>query len=431
MTLLLAAALQDAPLDLFRKRIGAAKTIHEKALAIRDLGDARDPAAVPALARYLAPQGGDGNVLLVTTAADALAKLRGSVAASRALAGAADALRRHPYLHARLTEAVARVGHESGLALFDEALRGPDPAPAVRSIAAFPASVAVEALLVEGRKVERKGGEGADRFREELVKALQKLTGEKYPSLAEFELWWKKRGPSFRTEAEAREKAAPPPPAGAPLGPVLIVELGFREGGGASTANTGAASGTASLGGIGWSGRVPVAGGPSAGEWTRDGVVELPAIENLKGLASFTISGWVLRKESKEDVRLAGWPGAELLLKPDGRLQLGEASTAPGQVPLEDAKGTDPDKAWRFFAATADASGVKFYVGTRDDNAKLVGSGPRGTSTARPGPLRLGAGRGFRGLIDEVRVHGSAVDGSGALGAEAVVRVQGRPAPAP
>lgn len=429
--LLLAALAQDAakPLDLFRQRIAAAKTLQEKAHAIRALGDVRDPACVPALAKYLAPQNADCNALLPTAAVEALGRFRGSVAASRALVAAAGSLRRHPYLHARIVEAVARVGHEAGLALFDEALQGAEAAGAVRAIAAFPAAVAVEALLVEGRKIERRSGEEVDRLRGELLKGLQRATGEKYPSLAEFELWWKKRGPAFRLEAAAREKADPP--ARRPPGPLLLVELLFREGMGSTTLNSGASAGlypAALLPGPLWTGQTPVNAGPGALEWGRDAAaVELggPAgMENLKGLKSFTISGWLRRTEMKEDARLVSWlgkEGVELVLRADGRLQLGvnqpaDPGGAGGQIPL-----ADPTAAWSFFAVTYDGDRARFQVGSGNDDAREVASTPcaRGTSGTRIAPLRIG-GRGFRGMLDEIRIHG------GALTAEEVVGVQNR-----
>ncbi len=447
--LLLAVLAQDAakPLDLFRQRIAAAKSLQEKALAIRELGEARPPEAVPAIARYLAPQAGDCNVLLASTAVEALAKFRGSVAASRALVGAAEALRRHPYLHARIVEALGRVGHETGLALFDEALKGPDAAAAVRAIASFPPSVAVEALLVEGRKLERRSGEEVDRLRGELLKGLQRLTGEKYPSLAEFELWWRKRGPAFRLEAAAREKTERPE--ARPPGPLLLVELSFREGMGSTTLNSGASAGlypSALLPGPLWTGQAPINAGPGALEWGKDGAaaVELgggAGMENLKGLKSFTISGWLRRTEAKEDARLVSWLGKEgvdLLLRADGRLLLGvnqpaEQSTLaspPGLVPLADPKAADPNAAWRFVAvsydATSSADHVKFYAGSWNDDAKRVGAtaSARGPSGTRVAPLRIG-GRGFRGVLDEIRIHG------GALPAEELVKLQNREAPAP
>lgn len=467
---------QDA-LETFKQRIAAAKSVHEKAAALRALGDAqpRDPAAVPALARYLNPQGGDCHGLLPTTAAEALGNFRGSVAAARVLTAAAEACRKNPYLFARYVDALSRVGHEAGFALFEEALRGPGAAAAIKTIATFPASVAVEALLVEGRKLDRKQGDDVAKVREEIVKGLQKLSGEKYPSLAEFELWWKKRGPAFRVEAEAREKAAAS--GRAPALP-LLVELCFREGQGMSTANSGAAShlSPSALLGNGapaWTAQAPINAGPGALEWSKEGgaqAVELPLGDTLKNLKSFTISGWILRTDPREDPaagqKILGWighsksgEGVDLAARSDGRLQLGinqpaeqsTLATPPGQLRVLDAKAKDPGQAaldaWRFFAvtydSTASADHVKFYVGGWNDDAKLVGKstssrGPVGAKTApaltmgnASGPLRAGGQRAFRGVLDEIRIHGSAVDGGGALNAEAVLRTQNRQTPAP
>ena len=471
MLILMALAQERGAIDLFKQRVAAAKSVHEKAAAIRELGRARDPGAVPALARFLAPQPSDCNCLLPVAAAEALGGLRGSVGAARALAGAAEASRKNAYLYSRFVEALARVGHESGLALFEEALKGPEAPSAVKAIAAFPPAVAVEALLVEARKLDRKGGEGADRLREELIKGLQKVSGEKYPTFAEFELWWKKRGPTFRSEN--REAPASPAPSA-----TLLVELAFRENGGMSTANTGASAALypscpLGNGAPAWTGRAPINAGPSALEWAREGgtqAVELGAggLENLKGLKSFTLSGWMLRTESKEDggagQRVLTWlglsktgEGVELTARADGRLQIGinqpaEASTLatpPGLIPVLDAKAKDPGQAaldaWRFFAVTYDSTAaadqVKFYVGGWNQDARRVGAstsarGPAGAKIApcltignAAGPARAGGGRAFRGALDEIRIHGSAVDGSGALGLEAVVRTQNRETP--
>ena len=37
----------------------------------------------------------------------------------------------------------------------------------------------------------------------------------------------------------------------------------------------------------------------------------------------------------------------------------------------------------------------------------------------------------FHGIIDEVRIFGSTIDGSGALGLEEIIKVQNRELPAP
>src|SRR3982750_2429646 len=100
---LAAAALLGGPQDDSRKavedfkaKVKDAKTLQEKALAIRALGDAdpRDGAAAAAIARYLLPGGNDPCCLLPATAADALAKFRGNGAASKALVAALPAYRK-------------------------------------------------------------------------------------------------------------------------------------------------------------------------------------------------------------------------------------------------------------------------------------------------------------------------------------------------
>ena len=198
--------------------------------------------------------------------------------------------------------------------------------------------------------------------------------------------------------------------------------------------------------------------------------VELPLGETLKNLKSFTISGWILRSDPREEPaagqRVATWlglsktgEGVDLVARSDGRLQLGinqpaeqsTLATPPGQLRVVDAKAKDAGQAaldaWRFFAVTYDSTAaadhVKFYVGGWNDDAQLVGKstsarGPVGAKTSpaltlgnAAGPSRAGGLRAFRGVLDELRIHGSAVDGSGALNPEAVLRTQNRQAPTP
>src|SRR4026209_2458048 len=99
----------------FKARIKDAKSVHEKARAIRALGDAepRDAGAATAIARYLSPVPGDLCYLLPVTAADALGKFTGCAAASRALVASAGAYRKLPYVSTRIHAAIGRVGHES------------------------------------------------------------------------------------------------------------------------------------------------------------------------------------------------------------------------------------------------------------------------------------------------------------------------------
>ncbi len=150
--------------------------------------------------------------------------------------------------------------------------------------------------------------------------------------------------------------------------------------------------------------------------------------------------------------------GVELVLRGDGSLQLGigqwaDASMAqskPAVIPLYDTKatnaGTEQYEKWRFFAVTYDSGPakdhVKFYVGTRNADAKLINAADynRGPSGAKISP-QLSVGnvpplirpmapeRTYRGILDEIRIYGSTLDGSGALPLEELIKIQNRVVP--
>jgi hypothetical protein len=90
------------------------------------------------------------------------------------------------------------------------------------------------------------------------------------------------------------------------------------------------------------------------------------------------------------------------------------------------------------YDATADANHVRFYFGNPNspaapDAAITYARGPVGEML---GPLAIGhfnkttrggnADRMFRGMLDEIRIHGSKLDGSGALALEEIRRLQRR-----
>src|SRR5436190_21989707 len=77
-------------LEDFKAKMKDAKSLPEKALALRALGDVepREACTAGAIARYLAAGSGDLTYLLPVTAADALGKFRGCAAASKALVAA-------------------------------------------------------------------------------------------------------------------------------------------------------------------------------------------------------------------------------------------------------------------------------------------------------------------------------------------------------
>jgi hypothetical protein len=150
--------------------------------------------------------------------------------------------------------------------------------------------------------------------------------------------------------------------------------------------------------------------------------------------------------------------GVELVYRTDGSLQLGigqwaDASPArskPEQIPVFDSKVKDAYAEyyakWRFFAVTYDSSiasnHAKFYIGTRAADAKLVNAADynRGPSGSKISPqLTIGnvtpqirpmaPERSFRGLLDEIRIYGSTLDGSGALPLEDLIKIQNRIVP--
>jgi hypothetical protein len=468
--------------DDFKAKIKDARTISEKALAIRALGDVepRDGAAATAIARYLSPTAGDISYLLPVTAADALGKFRGSAAASKALVASAAIYRKMPCVLGRVQAAIGRVGHESAIGLFEEALRGSDAdsaVAAVRIIATFPTPLALETIFREHDVLEKSKPATFDRVQKEMIRVLQGISGEKYPSMKEFSVWWQRRSASFRE----RERG-PIPPSTGPLPPVLLVELLFRENMGSSTANTGVSGGMypqATLSGAKWTGTCALNGGPAALEWDKAGGTQAADIggagfEHLRQLQSFTITAWVLCTDGREGAagkeagagsRILSWlapgrtgEGVELVRRADGSLQLGinqpaDASTArtpSSQVPVVDAKAKDVGEAntaaWRFFAVTYDpglaAGHVKYYVGTWQADAALVSTHDcnRGPAGSKPAPqLTIGhvpsmirpvsPERAFRGVIDEVRIFGSAADGAGALGLPEIRRIQNREVP--
>src|SRR5262245_60981460 len=145
--------------DEFDKKIKECKTIPEKALAIVNFGEVepKDKCMVPPVAKFLGATGADINFQLVTSAAEALGRFRGIPQAAAVLGGALAGYKKNPYVAAKITAAIGKVGHESSLLMFDEALKGKDPDAAVRAIQAigdFPAAVSVDALFKEDGRIE-------------------------------------------------------------------------------------------------------------------------------------------------------------------------------------------------------------------------------------------------------------------------------------
>ncbi len=488
-------------IEEFVAKMKDSKTIQEKALAIQMFGELqpKDKSMVAPVARYLAPGPTDINYILPVMAAEALSKYRGMANASQAMMGVLPAYKKIPYVYNKILLAIGKVGHESAFVLFDEALRGKDAnaaVAAIESISEMPPGIAIDKLFSEAERVmkamEKVSAEAKpfyDKLLPEILKAIKKVCGQPYPTLAELQLWYKKRGQAWREEATAKEKEkASKPTEGFKPGipPPLLVEFLFKENGGDSPANSGTSCGYFPTGSItkgkpGWSTAVPTNGGPSSLDWgaaPTPGAVDMgggPGVEHLKGLKSFTITGWVNCKTDKEAPgdklvpagnRLVSWlnhgkDGVELVHRANGSLQIGinqwaDASVAtsdPAQVPIVEVNPKDAaaaDRAnWRFFAVTynsgTNAGHVKFYFGTMNADPKLnrAVDCDRGSVGPKIGPtLTIGnlntVSRpmapercSFRGVIDEFKIFGSTLDGSGALELPELIKVQNRTAPTP
>jgi hypothetical protein len=296
-------------------------------------------------------------------------------------------------------------------------------------------------------------------------------------------IWWKRNGEKVKeksAEAEKEKKASAA--ARTALPPVLLVEFLFKENAGTAPANSGASGAnfpTAQMtsGKPAWSATAAPNSGPCALDFDKMGgvyAVDLgggAGIENLKNLKSFTITGWTICTDAKEGAsdkfagggsRILSWfnggkvnEGVELVFRTDGSLQLGigewaeksAARSKDAQIPLLDPKatnaGTEANAKWRFFAVTYDsglaAGHAKFYIGTANQDLKLINACDynRGPSGAKISPVLsignvppmirpMAPERTYRGILDEIRIFGSTLDGSGALPLDELIKVQNR-----
>ncbi|HVR87402.1 MAG TPA: hypothetical protein VMU54_23960 [Planctomycetota bacterium] len=498
-------AAEDAAkkaVDEFNDKMKEAKALPDKALLIMNLGDfePKDKVLVPALGKYLGAFANDINCLLVTSAADALGKFRGSPQAAAVLAGALAGYKKNPYVAGRISLAIGKVGHESSLPTFEEHLKGTDPELAVQAvwvIAEFPGQIAVETFFKENERIDKErkkqnlkdeNKKVYDRVQPELLKAIKKVTGQPWPTIAELTIWWNKHSAAFKEESKKKEserKPETPATARTSIPPVLLVELLFKENAGVSTSNSGSSSANFPMATLtekkpAWSTVVPPNGGAASLDFDKTGgayAVDLgggTGIDNIRNLKSFTITGWTLCWEIKEGPsdkmagggnRIVSWfnplkvnEGVELVYRTDGSLQLGigqwaDASPArskPEQIPVFDSKVKDMYAEhyakWRFFAVTYDSglasNHAKFYIGSRAADAKLVNAvdynrGPSGSKISpqltignvTPQIRPMAPERSYRGLLDEIRIYGSTLDGSGALPLDELIKIQNRIVP--
>jgi Concanavalin A-like lectin/glucanases superfamily/Bacterial Ig domain len=257
---------------------------------------------------------------------------------------------------------------------------------------------------------------------------------------------------------------------GAPV-PRPLVELMFNAINGALTPNTGLTAGIAPTATISADGpqRGPIAspgggsGGMDFGKNVRPAAIDVLGLTPaLRGLKSFTLSAWLNNRVAQENGggdRILCWlrdgvDGAELVYHDDGSLQLSVNSqvdgpgaarrSSPGLISSNDGAPLDN---WRFVAVTFDATQaakqVRYYVGSGTERASLDSAvdqarGPVGMNTAPELTIghtyvsnrKPGFDRMYRGIIDQVRIWGSASDGSGALNAEQIISVQAAANPA-
>ncbi len=467
-------------LEGFRLAVREARTLQERALAVQALGDCdvKDPSMAVELVRFFNATSSDINYVLPVTAASSLARFRGDRVAAQILLQAAAQYRKVPYVQKKVVQALGKVGHEAALPLLQELLRSGDAGQAALAIEAWsrmPGAIALEPLLKEWEWLDRKkqsAGENwielHERVQPLLLEVVRGMTDTRYLTLAEYQLWWTRRGAGFKQAQKAKDAGAEPP-VGTRLPAVLLVEILFNAGAGTSAANTGSSSGwfrAAALTGpqASWSRVAPPNGGPFSLEWgtgPSSHAVDLGgAVEHLRNLASFTITGWLNCRSGTEAPggnRIVTWlapgrDGVELVYRADGSLQLGvnqpaEASAArsePRQVPTFAEGGDDSlSENWRFFAVTYDSTlpgrQVRFYFGSALEDAELRGAcdGERGPVGGRTGPglsvgnvnaaaRPAGAERNFRGLLDEIRIFGSTSDGSGALPLDRIIALQNR-----
>ncbi|MGC3944777.1 MAG: fibronectin type III domain-containing protein [Chryseolinea sp.] len=172
------------------------------------------------------------------------------------------------------------------------------------------------------------------------------------------------------------------------------------------------------------------------------------AINELKSLNAFTITGWLNCKSNTAGSggnRIVSWinnggDGVDLVYQSDGSLRLGvdgwpdfsPAFSTPGKV-TTNANG--PQSNWVFFAVTYQSNGqVQYYFGTNAAKATLdatksyPGPGVTGSNISK---FVIGAfnsatrnagtyDRMFRGLIDDVKVFNSVLPLSD------IIKVQGK-----
>ncbi|MET0261460.1 MAG: LamG-like jellyroll fold domain-containing protein [Rariglobus sp.] len=162
--------------------------------------------------------------------------------------------------------------------------------------------------------------------------------------------------------------------------------------------------------------------GPTGVVWSNSS-----GLSSLSGLTSFTISGW-MKPDSPftASARLISTPSLTLMAGTEDRLSL-QVNGSHSDVQSDPAYQITGE--WIFFAVTYDSTratdNVTYYSGTRAAKSLYVA----GTTTIAAGKLKPFSGqflvgnnatksattRPFKGLLDNISVHGSREDASGAL----------------
>jgi len=221
---------------------------------------------------------------------------------------------------------------------------------------------------------------------------------------------------------------------------VPLLKYNFDEGTGSTTASSGSLNDILTLTATSpvWSANVPTGksgGSLDFGTIVGKFVAESSApIEALKGLSSFTITGWINNNKTDEGGggnRIVTWindggDGVDLVYHSNGSLQMGINQWPDGGAPLSSADviTTDPDAGvgnWVFFAVTynsADAM-VRYYIGNSQNDAALdtETAYAQGVIGQNIGKLAIGhfndatrnnaADRMVRGLVDNIAIFSS------------------------
>ncbi len=215
-----------------------------------------------------------------------------------------------------------------------------------------------------------------------------------------------------------------------------IVKLGFKQGDGPATSLHGdivrTEDGTYDMG--------------DSAPWKWISVGDGP-IEDLEGLRSFTILGWIKPTSLKIGSggnRIAfnlkhNTSGFDLVHLADGRLRLA-VNEWPDPVRNDSSPGKIAVNRWTFFAVTYDATAgsdnVHWYFGQSETPAELdrITSYPVGPTGRGSGPLTIGnynetlhgAGkdRQIRGQLRGIQIFGSRISSQGALPIEEIRRQQ-------